>query len=349
MSTSPCTSPIRTVVLGFGLSGRIFHAPFLAADPNFEVTAIVTRDPERRDAARHEYPDAQLLDSFDDVVASAENVDLVVIGTPSFTHETFAAQALDAGLHVVVDKPFAVTSASGEALVERARERDRVLTVFQNRRWDGDFLTAEKVLASGELGEVRRFDSRFERWKPEADLEQTSWKTSSSHEEGGGVLFDLGSHLIDQALQLFGPVSEVYSEVDQRRDVVNAEDDVFLALLHDNGVRSHLWMSAVAPNPAPRFRLAGERGGYVSWGLDNQEQSLKEGLRPGDPGFGETPMDNWGSINTGEAKTPYPTENGDYGAFYRQLALAVRGEGPAPVDPTDAIEALKVIERAVGE
>ncbi|HIW90869.1 MAG TPA: Gfo/Idh/MocA family oxidoreductase [Candidatus Corynebacterium avicola] len=339
--TSP--APIRAAILGFGLSGRYFHAPFLAADPSFDVTAVVTSNPERQDAARELFPDVRLLDSVEEVW-SAEDVDLVVIGTPSSAHEAHAEAALDAGKHVVVDKPFAVTSETGRALIEKAQSKGLMLTVFQNRRWDGDFLTLRKLLDSGELGEIRRFESRFEKWRPQADQ---SWKTDSTHEQGGGILFDLGSHLIDQALQLFGPVADVYSEVETRREFVQAEDDVFLALRHESGVLSHLWMSAVAPGPAPRFRLLGSQGGYECPGIDGQEAALRGGASPTEEGFGTTPEAEWGQIYTGEKGQAYPTEDGDYADYYRKVAQAIRGEGDAPVDPADSVAALEIIERAM--
>ncbi|MGO1949130.1 MAG: Gfo/Idh/MocA family protein [Mycobacteriaceae bacterium] len=342
MSTAD-TTPIRAAILGFGLSGRIFHAPFLAADPDFEVTAVVTGNGERRRAALEEYPDVRLLDSPDDVWANAGDYDLVVIGTPSSTHEDLAHRALDAGLHVVVDKPFALTSGGGRSLVAKASQKGLVLTVFQNRRWDGDFLTVRRLVESGDLGQVHRFESRFERFKPQQPL---SWKTTSTHGEGGGIVFDLGTHIIDQALQLFGPVEDVRAEIASRRPFAAADDDAFLALHHANGVMSHLWASAVAPVPAPRFSVSGSDAGYVTWGLDGQEAALKAGRRPGDPGFGTTPQEQWGMRYAGEVQHRYPTEDGHYGDFYRGLSSAIRDGAPPPVAPEDAIGALEIIERA---
>lgn len=343
--TSADTAPIRTAILGFGLSGRYFHAPFLAADPNFEVTAVVTSNPERQDAAKELFPDVRLLDSVEDVW-NADDIDLVVIGTPSSEHEAHVDAALDAGKHVVVDKPFAVSSATGRALIEKAKDKGLMLTVFQNRRWDGDFLTLQRLLESDELGEINRFESRFEKWRPQVDQ---SWKTDSTHAQGGGILFDLGSHVIDQALQLFGPVADVYAEVETRREFVQAEDDVFLALRHESGVLSHLWMSAVAPGPVPRFRLLGARGGYECWGVDGQEAALRGGASPDDPGFGTTPEAEWGRIYAGGDGQACPTEDGAYADYYRWVAQAVRGEGPAPVDPADSVGVLEIIERAMAE
>jgi predicted dehydrogenase len=277
------------------------------------------------------------------VWAAADRLDLVVIGSPSGTHAALADAALEAGLDVVVDKPFAVTAEEGRALVAKADRLGRTLTVFQNRRWDGDFRTVRRLVDSGELGEVRRFESRFEWWKPEPPA---SWKTESSPAEGGGILYDLGTHLIDQAVQLFGPVAELSAEIERRRPGAVADDDVFLALRHETGVRSHLWMNAVAPVFGPRFHVLGSRAGYTSWGLDGQEPALIAGALPSDPGFGETPEARWGVLGVDGASHPVPTERGDYGGFYRRLAEALRHGGPVPVDPADAIAVLELIEQA---
>lgn len=340
---------IRTAVLGFGLSGRIFHAPFVAANPAFELAAVVTGNPGRRDQAKAEYPEVEVLGSVDEVFNRADDFDLVVIGTPSGTHVDLAGRALESGLNVVVDKPFAVTSEEGRALVAKAEQIGKVLTVFQNRRWDGDFLTLKKLIEAGDLGEVRRYESRFERWKPEQGSASTggaTWKTTSARTEGGGIIYDLGSHLVDQAVQLFGPVAEVYSEIDTRRRQVNAEDDAFIALHHESGVRSQLWMSAVAPGPAPRFHVAGSEAGFTSWGLDPQESQLVAGMRPGDPGLGVVSEERCGTRWVGPEQQSVPTDKGDYAEFYRLLADAVEGTGPLPVDPSDAVYCLEVIERA---
>ncbi|MGP9723940.1 Gfo/Idh/MocA family protein [Corynebacterium sp. AOP40-9SA-29] len=352
--SSTIGTPIRTAVIGFGLSGRIFHAPFIAAAPAFELRAVVTTDGARRAAVREEYPDAELLDSAQDVFARADAFDLVVIATPGDSHEALASEALDAGLHVALDKPFVLTAAAGRALIAKAQDAGRCLTVFHNRRWDGDFRTVRSLIDAGELGEITRFESRFEKFEPTPG---DAWRYSGRPVDGAGVLFDLGSHVIDQALQLFGPVDldsapdSMHVEIDRRRAGTSADDDVFLALHHTSGVRSHLWMSAVRPNPGPRFQVVGSTAGYTSWGIDGQEQALKDGLRPGDAGFGVTPPESWGTVsgeNSGEAAPrTVETLDGDYVAFYRQLAVAIRGEGSVPVDPADAVAVLEIIERAL--
>ena len=341
--TDAVRRPIRTAVIGFGTSGRIFHAPFLDADPEFSLDVIVTRDASRRAAAATRHPLARVFASPDDLWADAAELDLVVIGSPSGTHAALADAALDAGLDVVVDKPFAVTADEGRALIAKAERLGRRITVFQNRRWDGDFLTLRELVAQGALGDVRRFESRFEWWQPEP---AASWKTETAAAEGGGILYDLGTHLIDQAMQLFGPVADLYVEIARRRPDAAADDDVFLALEHGSGVTSHLWMSAVAPLFGPRFHVLGSRAGYATWGLDVQEPSLLAGALPGDPGFGETPEARWGILGADGDTRPVATKQGDYGEFYRLLAVALRDGGPLPVDPVDAVAVLEVIEHA---
>lgn len=337
------TAPIRTAIVGFGTSGRIFHAPFLSADADYSLDVIVTADATRRAAASKEYPNARILSTPDELWGESESIDLVVIGSPSGTHAALASAALEAGFDVVVDKPFVATAKEANTLIAQAEQLGRRITVFQNRRWDGDFRTLRALVDDGALGEIRRFESRFEWWQPEL---RTGWKAEATVAEAGGILYDLGAHLIDQALQLFGPVSHVQAEVSTRRAGAGADDDAFLALQHESGVISHLWMSAVAPMFGPRFRVLGSRAAYTSWGLDGQEPALIAGARPGDPGFGETPEARWGTFGTDTEHHPLPTRRGDYGAFYRKLAVALRTGGPLPVDPRDAVAALQIIEQA---
>ncbi|WP_336629722.1 MULTISPECIES: Gfo/Idh/MocA family protein [unclassified Microbacterium] len=253
---------IRTAVVGFGTSGRVFHSPFLADSPDYSLDAIVTGDAHRAAGAARRHPDAVILPTVDDVLARAADLDLLVIGSPPATHAPIATAAIDAGLDVVVDKSFTVTSAEGRALIAHAAQAGRRLTVFQNRRWDGDYLTVRRLVSEGVLGEITRFESRFEWWKP---APRQSWKTSARAAEGGGILYDLGAHVIDQALMLFGPVDEVYAELATRRPGAVADDDAFVALRHTDGTTSHLWMNALAPQPGPRFRVLGSIAGYTSW------------------------------------------------------------------------------------
>ncbi|MFV2121505.1 Gfo/Idh/MocA family oxidoreductase [Streptomyces sp. Act-28] len=296
MSTPP---PLRVGLVGYGLAGSVFHAPLIAATGDMVLDTVVTANEERRRQARAEFPDVRLAASPDELWARADELDLVVVASPNKTHVPFATAALEAGLPVVVDKPVAGRAAEARALGALAAERGLLLSVFQNRRWDSDFLTLRAVLESGELGGVRRFESRFERWRP---LPKGGWRESGAPEEIGGLLYDLGSHVVDQALVLFGPAVRVYAEADVRRPGAEADDDTFIAITHAGGVRSHLYVSATAAQLGPRFRVLGERAGFVKYGLDPQEAALREGARPipGEP-WGVEPEALWGRVGSGES------------------------------------------------
>ncbi|HSU70975.1 MAG TPA: Gfo/Idh/MocA family oxidoreductase [Micrococcaceae bacterium] len=345
--------PIRTAVVGFGLAGSVFHAPAIAANPRYSLDVIVTSDPARQAQARAHYPEARIVDRPDQLLGNTAGapgghqgdalarLDLAVLATPPETHAALAHAALDARLAVVVDKPFTVTSEEGQKLADRARELGLVLSCYQNRRWDGEFLTLKKLLAQGALGQVHRFESRLERWSPDT---VKPWKARATAEAGGGVLYDLGTHLIDQALQLFGAVDAVYGELDARRPQEKADDDAFVALHHRSGVRSHLWMNLSAAQLGPRYRVLGSKAAYTKQIGDGQEAQIAAGVLPGDQAYGMDPEEHWGRLGRHRATVPVPTERGDFPAFYELLAGAIRDGGPVPVDAADAVEALKIIE-----
>lgn len=333
---------MRAALLGFGLAGEVFHAPLIDATPDLQLRAIVTSDPQRQARASAAYPQADILPDADAIFAAASDYDLVVVATPNRSHVSLARAALNSGLATVVDKPLAATPQEGLELVRLARERGLLLTAFHNRRWDSDFLTLQKLLADNALGAVHRFESRFERWRPQIGQ---SWRESADPADIGGVMFDLGSHLVDQALLLFGAVSHVYAERDMRRAGAVVDDDAFIALTHRSGVRSHLWMSVVSASGAPRMRVLGAKASYVKHGLDQQEEHLKQGKRPGEA-WGEEPPERWGRLEFGDAQQAVGSEAGDYPAFYAALARALRDGGPVPVDPLDAIAGLAVLNTA---
>ena len=341
-SAYPLTGPIRAAVIGFGLSGRVFHAPFLAANPDFSLEAIVTGDPERGARATESYPGVRIVPTAEALFAQAADLDLVVIGTPPDTHVALANAALDAGLAVVIDKPFAVDSREGWALLNRAESLGLPLTVFQNRRWDGDFLTLQALLADGALGDVYRFESRFEFFKPGTPR---SWKAGATPAAGGGVLYDLGAHLIDQAVLLFGPVDDFTAELSTRRPGGAADDDSFVALHHGSGVRSHLWVSSFAAQAGPRFRVLGSAAGYTKWGVDGQEAAIQAGNLPGDADFGLEPESTWGRLGADGASQVVPTQRGRYTAFYEGLANALLRGAPLPVNAVDSAHTIELIER----
>ncbi|TDT97815.1 putative dehydrogenase [Streptomyces sp. 846.5] len=341
MAESTSSPALRVGLVGYGLAGSVFHAPLISTTPGMELAAVVTGSPERQAQVRQAHPGAVTVATVDELWPL--DLDLVVVASPNRTHVPTATAALEAGVGVVVDKPLAVTAADGEALAALAEQRGLPLSVFQNRRWDGDFLTVSELVRSGRLGSVGRFESRFERWRPQL---KGGWRELGDPAEGGGLLYDLGSHLVDQALTLFGPAVEVYAEVDSRRAGSDADDDVFVALLHSGGVRSHLWMSAVAADMGPRFRVLGSEGSYVVDGLDGQEAALREGRTPADADWGVTPPEEYGRLGAGGATEPYPTRPGAYQQYYAGIAEALRGRAPVPVEPRDAVATLTVIEAA---
>ncbi|HEY8702065.1 MAG TPA: Gfo/Idh/MocA family oxidoreductase [Arthrobacter sp.] len=348
MTATAAERTIRTAVVGYGLSGSVFHAPLIAADTRYSLDIIATSDAGRQSAARGRYPGAATVPDGDAVLARAGNLDLVVLGTPPATHYPLAKAALEAGLDVVVDKPFAVRSAQGKELIALADRLGRVLTVFQNRRWDGDFLTLRKLLAAHALGNVTRFESSFERWSPEI---AKAWKAQATAEDGGGVLFDLGSHVIDQALQLFGPATVLHAELLARRADERADDDAFLALRHDSGVISHLTMNMLCAQQGPRFRVLGSAAGFTKHGVDPQEPYIGAGGSPLDAGYGVEAPEWAGVLGRDGHLDVLPTERGAYPEFYRMLADKILDGGtvsalPLPVDPAGAVEVLQIIESA---
>ncbi|MXG25674.1 Gfo/Idh/MocA family oxidoreductase [Streptomyces sp. YIM 132580] len=350
MTPKASDAPLRVALVGYGLAGSVFHAPLIAATEGLALDTVVTSNEERRAEARAAHPGLRFAASPDELWERADELDLVVIAAPNKTHVSLATAALKAGLPVVVDKPIAGTAAEARELAALAGERGLLLSVFQNRRWDNDFRTLAALIAEGELGEVQRFESRFERWRPQP---KGGWRESGAPEEIGGLLYDLGSHVVDQALVLFGPAVQVYAESDVRRPGAAADDDTFIAITHANGVRSHLYVSATTAQLGPRFRVLGSTAGYVKYGLDPQEAALREGRRPGagsEP-WGEEAEEVWGRIGSGESPltgggTPVRTLPGDYPAYYAAVTAALRGTGENPVTALQAAAALDVLEAA---
>jgi predicted dehydrogenase len=324
---------VRFGQVGYGFGGRWFHAPLIASAPGVEFVGVVTRSPDRRRELAKDRPGVQPYDSL--AALAAAGVQAVAISTPADTHIPLAREAIALGLAVVVDKPFALDAATARETVEAAEQAGVPLSVYQNRRWDSDLLTVRKLVETGALGDVTRFESRFERFAPDPGPPAA----------GGGTLLDFGSHLVDQALLLFGPVSRVYAEMRARHEL---DDDVFVALHHDGGVESHLWGSWVQAAPGPRLRVTGTTGTYVVADVDGQEDALLAGRTPAREGerWGVEPENRWGRLHRGTTGAPVPSERGRWDTYYPAFAAAVRGEAPVPVDPWDAVRALEVLDAA---
>jgi predicted dehydrogenase len=328
------TTTITTGLIGYGLSGRVFHAPFLLTNPAFDLTVISASDPAR--AADAATTGAEVVATPAELLE--RELDLVVLGSPAHVHVEQALVALEHGAAVVIDKPFVPSLRDAKALIAAAEKADRPLIVFHNRRWDGDFLTLRDTLP--ELGDVHRFESTFERW---GTPKPGQWQETLTRAEGAGILFDLGSHLVDQALQLFGPATVEAAETSTIRGAAS-DDDAFLSLLHTSGVRSHLTMSRAAGLDGPRFRVLGSEGAFRVYGLDPQENQLRAGGLPTDDGFGLG--DEVATVTRGSDPHEVELQAGRYRDFYAGVAATILEGAPPPVDAKDALEVVRIIERA---
>ena len=330
-------------VVGFGLGGRAFHAPIIHAVPGLRLAAIVERS---RSSAREIYPDAKIVRDIEELLA-IKSISLVAIATPNETHFPFAKRCLEAGRHVVADKPFTSTLAEALELVALARKHDRVLTVYQDRRFDGDFRTVQELLARGSLGKIVRFESAFDRCRPQ--IRTNSWKEKPA--PGSGVFFDLGPHLVDQALQLFGPPEHVLADIRIEREGSLTEDAFDVTLYYKNGLRAILTASMLAPDPRPHYRIQGTRGAYVKHTLDPQEALLRADHPATGDDWGVEPEKDWGTMTLwgdGElAHAKVPTLRGDYRDFYAQVRDAIEGRAIPPVTPEQALRLMYTLELCV--
>lgn len=331
---------LRAVLLGYGLAGRTFHAPLIGVEPGLELDAVVTSDPGRQQQAREDLPGVRILARADD--AWDGGFDVAVIATANSAHVPQATAALRAGMHAVVDKPLAGSAREASDLIGLAAAQGRQLHVFQNRRWDSEILTARDVIAQGLIGTPHRLESRFERWRP---TPKGGWREDGPPEDLPGLLYDLGAHLVDQALHLLGPVVRVFASVRAVRPDMTADDDTQVILEHVSGAVSILSVSSASAFTGPRLRILGTGGGLWIDTLDTQEDALRAGRTPGGADWGTEADD--ALIVTGNAPpTALPRKRGDWTAFYRQVARSIRGEGPPPVDPGDVVADLRVIEAA---
>jgi predicted dehydrogenase len=336
------SEPVRIGVVGYGLGGRAFHAPLIASAAECELVGVVTTNADRRAQLAADHPGVPALDDLQALVdAGAE---AVAVSSTTGTHTEITDAALDLGLHVVCDKPLAIDATSAAESIARAEARGRLLTAYQNRRWDSDFLTIRRLLDEGVLGDVYRFESRFERWAPGAP--RAWWRAELPPEQGGGVRLDLVTHLLDQAMQLFGPVASVYAEIATRRRASVAEDDVTVVVTHVDGTSTHLAANTMSGDVSRRFRVLGTEGAYIVGGVDGQEEALRSGRTPASEGdaWGVEPEAAWGHLARGGELTAVPSERGRWDTFYPAFARAVRGEGPLPVDPYDALDVLVVLD-----
>ena len=328
---------IRVGLIGYGLAGATFHAPLIAAVPRLRIAAVGT---SRADQARGLGEHVRVVAEPNEL-AAADDVDLVVIATPNETHFPLARAALLAGKHVVVDKPLALDAEEADGLIALAKERGLMLSVFHNRRWDGDFLTVQRLIGSGRLGETMLYEARWDRFRPAI---KQGWRERPAH--GAGLLNDLGPHLIDQALQLFGLPEAVSADIASQRSEAEV-DDYFELTLHFGPMRAILSASTLVASARPRFSVHGTGASFVKYGLDPQEAALKAGAVPGDAGFGEDSSDMFGTLTGGAGSAErIPTETGRYVAYYEAIAASLLDGGAVPVDAADARDGLRIIALA---
>jgi predicted dehydrogenase len=318
---------------GFASAGQGIHAPLIRA-AGLRLAAIATANPERVQQARAAFPDAEIVPDLD-ALLQVDGVDLVVLATPSGLHATQARQVVGAGVPLVVDKPLATNAADALAVLDAARHAGVALTVFQNRRYDAEHVTMRDVVRSGRLGEVFRAEFRWERWRP---TPKDRWRENAPPAAGGGIMLDLQTHVVDAAVDLFGPVKSVYAQVFCRTTV--SEDDAFLACRHQSGAVSHLGATSVAAAPGPRIRVLGRAGAFVLNAFE-RDLDVYPDLR--------TDGAHCGWIYDGAARTPVPRSDSSQVDFYRQVAAALRADdvqAAMPVDPRDAVHTLAVIDAA---
>jgi predicted dehydrogenase len=334
--------PVRIGVVGFGSGGMNFHAPFIEAADGVELAGVVTRDPGRRRALADRFPGVTAYDSLADLAAgerSGAGLDAVTITTPPQSRRELVLEALALGLHVVADKPFAPSAEAGAALDQAARRSGLVLGVFHNRRWDSDIVTVKSLLSQGALGEIQRFHSRF-------DLDDPGTLEGGPT---GGLLRDLGSHLVDQALWLFGPAAQVYARVVWSDTPDGPTDSAFMVTIsHQSGVLSDLSSTKLNHWAERELRVYGSAGSYVARGTDVQAQAIFAGLRPTEEGdsWGFEPASSWGILHTAGEPTVVPAEQGNYATYYRLFGDAVRTAGQPPVTAAEAVATLQVLDAA---
>ncbi len=329
--------PIRTAVVGFGLSGQTFHAPIIDTINETELYAFVSSNEKAVKAA---YPNAKVYAQFDEML-NDESIELVVITTPNDLHYPMAKAAVCAGKNVVIEKPFVIDTAQGEHLIDLAKQHNVTVSVYHNRRYDGDFLTIKQLIDQGKLGKVHTFESSYNRYRPEVKVR---WKESS--EPGSGIWYDLGSHLVDQALQLFGKPTSVFASLRAQRD--NAQSvDQFLVILNYDERDVVLRGDCLSTDAGARYIVKGDKGHYIKFGIDPQETDLQQGKRPNQEGWGLEPQQNYGTLTDSEsAPHTITTLAGNYPRYYQELASHLRDGTPVPVSAEQALQVIEVIQAA---
>lgn len=333
-------TPVRTAILSYGMSGEVFHAPLLSSlHDQYELSVIVQRSSNK---ALEHFPNVKLVRSVDEALIDP-TVELVIVNTPNETHYDFTKKALHNGKHVVVEKPFTVNTKEADDLIRIADANQRILTVFQNRRWDSDFLTIKKVLSEGVLGKVVEFEAHYDRFRNY--IEPNTWKEEAK--PGTGILYNLGSHMLDQVVELFGMPSYVDARIGIQRPGGKVDDFYDIRMEYD-GMLAIVKSSYLVKESLPRYIVHGVNGSFVKYGLDPQEQALKEKHNVNQSHWGAEDESIWGKLNVLRDGMNYEqrirSEHGDYAAFYRNLFEAIRVGETLRVSPYSSRQVIQLIE-----
>jgi len=331
--------PVITALASFGMSGQVFHGPSIKVNSRFKLAKILERT---KNLSAIKYPESTIVRTYNEILNDPE-VELVIVNTPDHLHYDMVKQALEAGKHVVTEKPFTRTTQEALTLIDLARSKNLILTVYQNRRLDGDFLTVNKVLDSGVLGRLVEFESHFDRYRN--FIQENTWKEEG--DERAGVLFNLGSHMLDQALVLFGSPYAVTAHLGINR-TGGVVTDYYDIRLHYDNFNALIKCSYLVREQGPRYTLHGTEGSFLKWGIDPQEEMLKEGHLPNESGWGSEPESDWGKINSNinglNIKGKIETIPGNYTVFYDNLYEAIRNNGELMVKPEEAMNIIALLE-----
>jgi len=332
---------LKVGLIGYGMSGTVFHGPLISSNDKFELAGIVTTNEDRKKNIKIRYPKTKIYEGVDELLDN-KAITLVIIGTPNESHFTIAKKALLNDKNVILEKPMTITTKAADELIQLSREKNKMLTVYHNRRLDSDFLTVKALIKNKKLGEVKQFISHFDRFAPEAPKHKWRYKNAP----GSGVLYDLGSHLIDQALVLFGKPTELFADL--RKERKNSETiDAFRLILFYNGFRVILNSSFMVKGKKLRFQINGTKGTFKKYGLDVQEEHLSMGETPKDKGqWGLEPRRLWGELNTIETYQKVESEKGNYPYFYDNVYAHLVKKEPLLVKPEEARNVIRVIELA---
>ncbi len=335
-------NPIKTGIASYGMSGLVFHAPLLHVSPGFEIVKIVERSNK---GSKERYPYVAIVRSFEELLQD-EEIELIIVNTPDATHYEYCKMAIEAEKHVIVEKPFTIKFDEAAELLELAKKKEQLLSVFQNRRWDGDFLTVKKVMQEKLLGRLVSFEAHFDRYRN--FIQPNTWKEEPN--AGAEILYNLGAHMIDQAYDLFGMPNNVSADIGIQRSGGKVDDFYNVVLRYDN-IHVSLKSSYMVREEGLRYILHGTEGSFLKWGLDPQEEALKSGRYPNELNWGAEPKKLWGKLNTEINGLHYTgrieTISGNYQSYYNNIYEAIRNNGELIVKPEQSLDLMKIIEGAI--